>query len=335
MLMNKKGMTSTVFNWVFVLIAGALIMLFFFRVINTQSQINENELTVTILKDMEDIIIGKQISTDSASEVKIANQNFEMECQEPCNELTGCDSWLGIKRAETRIELRTQPVFSIKKLTADKMYAFAAGWDVPFHTTNFLYLAVPGEKLIFPNDCNSDPLCNKVYTLIPQKLKAARIVIQGDYVGPTKYKKYIEFGVFSGDNTREREIVIDEPNKQIHFYEKGVFKKTEYYFLEEAIIGAVFTQDHQTYSCNMKKSFYKLRNMVKVLEGKRQYMEDYSPADPIFCKLHFQNIRPILSLFDTRYSSLNIPRIEELNNKKIELENENNELARGSCSSMY
>lgn len=332
---NKKGMTSTVFNWVFIAIAGALIMLFFFKIITTQTEISENEITARIVKDMEDILVGKAVSTDSASEVKISEKDFEFKCEEPCNELTGCNSWLGIKKAQNKIELNTQPVFTIENLRSDKIYAFTQGWDVPFHTTNFLYIAIPGEKIIFPTDCDLIPLCNKVFTLIPQKLKDARIVIQSDYIEQTKYKKYVEFGAFSGF-IRKNEIVIDEANGQIHFYEKGIKQSEEYYFLEESIIGAIFTQDHKTYSCNMKKAFYKLKNLATVLEGKRGYFETYyTGLGNGNCVSSFLDIKPILPFFDVNYESLDAVKITDLKTKKQELIEKNNQLRRFSCSSQY
>jgi len=333
-MLNKKGMTSTVFNWVFIAIAGALIILFFFKIIATQIEISENEITSQIIKDMENILVGKSVSTDSASEIRISEKDFEFQCQEPCNELTGCNSWLGIKKAENKIELNTQPVFTIKNLRSSKIYAFAQGWDVPFHTTNFLYIAIPGEKIIFPTNCNSKPLCNKIFTLIPQKLKDAKIVIKEDYPGPTKFKKYVEFDTPSNDRTRKNEIVIIEATGKIHFYENGIKKAEEYYFLEEAIIGAIFTQDHATYTCNMKKAFYKLKNMAKVLEGKRMYFEHYY-AHHSNCLSSFLGVQPLLKTFDITYESLNDAKITELRTKKQELEEKNNQLRRFSCSSQY
>jgi len=310
-------------------------MLFFFKIITTQTEISENEITARIVKDMEDILVGKTISTDSASEVKISEKDFEFKCEEPCNELTGCNSWLGIKKAENRIELNTQPVFTIENLRSSKIYAFAQGWDVPFHTANFLYIAAPGEKIVFPTNCNTKPLCNKIFTLIPQKLKDARIVIKGEDDKLSRFKKYIEFEVPSGNPTRKKEVVIDEANHQIHFYENGRLQASEYYFLEEAIIGAAFTQDHKTYSCNMKKAFYKLRNLAIVLEGKRSYLEINAPADPAFCRSHFLTTQNQIASFNTLYKDLDTAKLVELNTRKQELEHENNELRRGSCASVY
>ncbi len=341
--MNSKALTPVVFNWVFVLIAGAVIMMFFFNIINAQTKITEKELEMRILKDMEDLLIGKSVSTDTSSTVQISNKHFVYDCAEPCSDLIGCDSSLSLKSSEASIDFNTQPLFSIRNLQATELISFASSWDIPFHAANFLYLAVPGEKIVFPANCNG--LCGEVYSMIPQRYKDSRIVTQ---IEPTSFNfvrhVFFKIGECTSEN-KPHEICINQSG--LFFFNNGRPDKTVNfpdgfpYFVKDSILGAIFSEDAALFECNMKKAFFKSRLTSKVLVGKTNYFIDYYSNDDwgnvvrgTYCKSDLETeILPNLDAFDTFYS--NLIDTDELQNSKFILENTNRKLARKSCATIY
>ena len=68
--MNKKGFEIQ-FNWIFVLVAGTAIILFFTVVVIKQKNVSETSTKATILKSMEAVITGASVSTDTTNIIDI------------------------------------------------------------------------------------------------------------------------------------------------------------------------------------------------------------------------------------------------------------------------
>ena len=317
-------------------------MLFFFKIINTQAQMTQAEITGRMLTEMEDIIVGKSVSTDAAAEIEIFDKEFLYTCQEPCSELIGCKSWFEIEKSPNIIEFNTEPLFSLRSFQSEKMFAFASGWDVPFHAANFLYIAVPGEKIVMQSPCTTG-LCYDVYKMVPQALKDNKIVViddgtavKGDFV------KYVNFTTNSCRSYSGRSICINESERRIYFYKNGMLEQSTFtgypYLFEESILGAMFSEDSGIFECNMKKAFFKLKGVFQVLGKKAEYFQRYYGGLP---KGDCQQVTgsvidlangPLLK-FNVLYSNtINIPEIETAGH---DLENKNKELMRKSCSSIY
>jgi hypothetical protein len=326
----SRGMTATFFNWIFIIIAGALIIMFFFKIIHAQAKLTETEISTRVLKDLEDIIIGKSTTSETASEIKIQNREFIIECAEPCTERTGCKSSISTPNSMP-IEMSGQPIFSLQKIKADTIYAFTLSWNIPFHAGNFLYLASPGEKIIFDSaTCGAGTDCDRIFAKIPQRIKNARIAVQtanpqaeqGDFVRKVKF----------GNCPYEENTICVDGNK-INFYESST--KSFNYYGDETVLGAIFSQDSKTFECNMKKAVYKMKNIQAVLEGKRaQFSTYYQNEQPN------QNCQSVYNEIQAPLDTYKINSYGDLNGGTIsanseELSTINNAMRRYSCSSLY
>jgi hypothetical protein len=90
--MNKKGFELQ-FHWIFVLIAGALILSFFFMVANKQKNLSQDRLQLTLATEIENIFTGAIISRGTAQKMPTPPQGITFECTE------GCECKYGIGRA--------------------------------------------------------------------------------------------------------------------------------------------------------------------------------------------------------------------------------------------
>ena len=60
---NKKAMIEIQFHWIFILIVGAVILLFFATMIYRQKTVSETGISADVLVNLESIISGSMIST--------------------------------------------------------------------------------------------------------------------------------------------------------------------------------------------------------------------------------------------------------------------------------
>jgi len=322
----KKGITAGVFNWIFVMIAGAVILLFFVKVITVQTAITEREIGATVLSDTQTILSGRATTEDSQAIIEIPDKAFEFVCQEPCNLQTGCDSWFGIPGGELRIQTPLQPIFSPKKIETSRLYAFVLGWNVPFHTSNFLILAQPGMKIAFPGPvaCSGDELCSEVLGLIPTPLKDARIVLND---GPINHPAVRNINFSGGCSSTANMYCIDSTTNEIHFPDG----KTVFFYEPEAVVAAIFSQDSSSYECNMKKAFFRLNRVVEVYDDKRERLVRDWGVNPV-CRQNYLDLELDLVQIATEYDS-NVPTSFETAISLIT--GRNNVIRRNSCGSLY
>ena len=59
---NKKGVIEVQFNWVFIIIIGAVIIAFFVNMSMKQKGVSEEKLSVTIAEHMKTILTGAEVT---------------------------------------------------------------------------------------------------------------------------------------------------------------------------------------------------------------------------------------------------------------------------------
>lgn len=287
--MNKKGISTPVINWVFVMIAGAVILIFVFKIINSQGEITELQVSAELLEDMGNVLVGRSVSENSFTEIDIPSDKiFLFKCEGFCNPNTGCDSYVKDLAGDKQIETKVRPIFSAERIKfTPKIYSFVESWKIPFNVVNFVYLAYPGQKFVLPGTCTG--LCSRIYNKIPNKLKTGKIITDSSDTGISraKFVKNIYFETSCAGFTppeNQKSICVDA--YEIHFWKKGTINiekdlldaldpnSNKYYYLtDEEILGAIFTENAQTYECNMRKAEYKYKKAIKVYQTKvRPYL---------------------------------------------------------------
>ncbi|PIN68547.1 hypothetical protein COV93_09025, partial [Candidatus Woesearchaeota archaeon CG11_big_fil_rev_8_21_14_0_20_43_8] len=77
--MKKRGVVDLQFNWIFVLIAGAVILAIFFAVANSLKQSSDDKIDLEVSTDLKSILIGAKVSTDSSNVIPIPSSDITIE----------------------------------------------------------------------------------------------------------------------------------------------------------------------------------------------------------------------------------------------------------------
>ncbi|MBW3020383.1 hypothetical protein KY334_03725 [Candidatus Woesearchaeota archaeon] len=340
--MNKKAMSTMALNWVFVAIAGSLILLFAVKIINTQGKISDLEITSKILEDLGSTLVGKSTNEGSFSIIKIPSDKIlDFQCNNVCNERVGCESYVKTVTSEKQIPTEIRPIFAPERVKFSReLYSFVESWRVPFNVVNFVYLSFPGENLIFPDNPDCDGNCRRILARIPDKVKDAEIVIQsstpnGPEFSNSKFKKVIEFLSNCDESTYQgRKICVNSNN--ITFYDSEGNKEGSFnYLTDEEILAAIFTQDSQTYECNMRKSEYKYSQSVSTYSKKAGILKkEYNSVNN--CNVGYNAMINYLS----DYTLDDVDFFKKLNDIKkrglhINFENQNYFVISNGCPPLY
>ena len=134
--MNRRAQIQVTFNWVFILIAGAVILLFFIGIVVKQKDISEQRLNEDVVRVMGSIFTGAGVSEKTKHEIPtsgLADYTFYFNCEEGV-------SYYGIKGQPSRIEDEIMPMFSPREIKTTKMLTLSLPYKMPYKTADLLFV---------------------------------------------------------------------------------------------------------------------------------------------------------------------------------------------------
>ena len=291
----RKAIIEVQFNWIFILIVGAIILAFFVGIVVKQKEISIKKTGVQLAFDLETITTGAEVSKGTSQTIDIPNLGITFSSRDCIRKYTiGGGSKL----------YREKVIFAPTRIEGSRLLAWTLSWDMPFRITNFLLLTSPGMRYIIvaptgnPEARMFAKLMNKT---IPESI--FKEIIDQDKVANIKdYKNYKVRFVFFTDSfdpppvlnymkdTDVTALRIDDlrnggERANLTFYRKKksgnvyVFDKlgTTYALGVPSLYGAFFADDLETYQCNMMEAFNKMYFVSKLVQN-RTYMLYTEPA---------------------------------------------------------
>jgi len=368
---GKKGVVEVQFNWIFVMIAGGLILFFFTTIISGQKATSEKKLNTDLVNQFELIFAGQGVATGTKNQIDLPPVPLQF----------GCSDYAIGEQAKT---LGNAVVFSPAVIDSKKMLTSTLAWQVPFKVSNFVYLTAPNVKYYFV-DFSPDiqqiitggmPLGDEYYQFL-NRIDYEDIVYERN---PTV--KFI-FNMFGGADipTRLPESFFDVSDEQVRavalegegylatnrdftptlrlkFYKKegtGWVPDTEglqgdaFSVLKfETFLGAVFAGNAELFQCNMRRALLRLKYVANVydqklnlLVGNQKYNcilstddDDATIGDPcceIFQTTEFSEMSGLIQ----PNGMLEANRDLELTRLETLLQGKNENAMRGSCPTLY
>ncbi len=256
----KKGFELQ-FHWIFVLVAGALILAFFFTAANKQREISQQRLQLTLATEMENIFTGAIMSRGTAQRLPIPPQGIEFSCTE------GCACEFRIENAAR--QFGDKAMFAPEFLDDKDIVVWALELKLPYRVTNFLYLTNPNIKYYFvhKSDSVSQLLLQQITKNMPPFIEYENITIgnlpnlESEDYQHTKFV-FLDIDPVNIDSSFDEFSAIKADQSGIAFYEQSGtgFTRTKYlsYIGLPSIYAAVFAQDDIMYECGLRNAFRKL-----------------------------------------------------------------------------
>ena len=330
----KKGQLSTQFAWIFILIAGALILIFFISIVYKQKDISETKISATVKLQLDTIFTAASVSAGTVNQITTPDMEMNFVCDE--------DGYSRYDIAKTSIGKDTpEVIFAPDVIKGRKIISWALGFNAPFKVMNFLYLTSEDVRYIFVfNEGNN--FANGVYEDFPDEMFKEE-VRPSETLGITDLKSYqTKFIVFSGIESIElpsffngedvsaikitpANVIFYETFGSLDFTSTGNFP----YFDKALRYGAIFSEDATFYECNVKKAMKKLNFMSQIYAERETQLK----LDPT-CELFYQE--KIAKLMQDASQCSNIKTCIPLINADVkEIENNQKILIRKSCPLLY
>ena len=340
------------FNWIFILIVGAIIFIFFVNIVNKQREFSEIKSSGTIITSLESILTGAQISTNTINIMDMPKVDIGFECNR---------YFIGPIPKPTKSNV----IFSPGLLKGKKLITWALDWNVPYRVTNFLYITDPQLRYVIVYDEDTETVANSVYDELPEEINKEIPMHKDDLTAlkdKNNYKVKFIFLIDEAPNfPAELDYMEDKDVTAINlgasssniisstgtiefFQKKGSnweSKGTTCYLKEESLFGAIFAEDIDMYNCVMKKAFKKLNLVTEIYLDRSDELERYYFSIDKSCYQPYSSAKTQLNYMkiasENRIDDFpqGIGHMDTMNDYALNLKEENQRAQLFSCALIY
>ncbi len=304
MALTKKAQLELGFNWIYMLVAGGVILLFFVGIVVKEKSIAQENLGQDLVRTMESLFTGAQVSEKTKNVIDIgglADFTLYFDCDSESLVTT-----YGLKETSAKAENIIDPIFSPNEIKATKMIAWSLPYNFPYKVADMLFITSSNTKYFLYNPTNN-PFAKEFLKATGTEFNTKELTTQQQYetLDPgnnfqiriidfsgqliTQTKKNLPQPLQKFDNARVSAIVFTTPTT-FHYYQKQGTTWSQKTITPQHIISlsherdaakyaAIFAQDKETYRCSMKKAFQRMKHVTSIYQSKAQTIIDHYSQD--------------------------------------------------------
>lgn len=350
----KRGISAQQFHWLFVLIAGAIILLFFINVISAGKTSAENKLSISMMNSFDAIFAGSKASDNTVSIIPAPPKtSIEFVCDaEDGHSEIAISGTIASSQDPNRI------MFAHGSITGRQYVVFTRSIDMPFKIDNALFVADLDTKYYILNNPSRTSLSNALVKLLPSNITSEKI----NDASALREEGYDEIVIISFGNLpqslpalkeiRVKNVDITPSSTRgvgtVEFRSKKPgatrFKPAEgasKYYGSTMLLGAVFSENMDYYECTIKRIYKKLK-VVSQLYTKRSVLLEAAVRSGV-CKAAYHDAIGQLTELKAVASgnrsltpnNINSQEVMKLRDIKLELESLNEQVELHSCPLIY
>ncbi len=342
---QRKATIEVQFNWIFVMVAGALILVFFFGLVQKQREMSQAKISNSILTTIESITTGASVSRGTVQKVGLPNIGINFDCTEEC--------LCSYSIEDIRKEYRDKIIFAPQLVKGSELILWTLDWKIPFRVTNVLYATTANDKYFFVYDNKDSPMLKMFQDTIPPEVNADFVHISQYSV--LKYEnynsaKFIFVDTASpppnnlGIHSSFRKAVVSglyiTSAGDAFFYDKTSKKSLSFrqkpssYFGEPLVFGAVFASGSNTYDCNVISAMERLKNIITLYIKRTQSLDEQNNLKS-FC-IKGYSTSSLEDMWNAADTAAKTPAyIKAMASPIAAVNTQNEDLLRGACPLLY
>ena len=280
---SKKSAIEVQFNWLFVLLIGAVLLIFVFSVIRTQTEVVEYDISATVRMNLDSVLQDASQTPGTTFTVQLRNTRFTSS--DSC-----VDSFYLNDNRNLRIEM--EAVFSPKQMDSvrGEFLLWVLPWDMPFRITNFVYLTSPDIIYLlvydgFTEDFVKEINSSRTTLSLPEDL--TKIIIEDNAALESQLKQldhlntrviYIKNDcsttVFPDHATSAVCIQVNDNVESgglngwgnVTYLDPEDNHKHTFFIGRPSLFGVIFAEDIVQYDCSMQKAFKRMLQLLDVYQ---------------------------------------------------------------------
>lgn len=319
----KKAQISSVFKYIFVLVAGSIILLFFIK-FAIQTEKGGQEIIKTEILHMLDSSLQAFSIAESSSSL-IPNTPWPKQVHVKFGTKANCGKFMMVgQKFFVPIE---RVIFGPSEMKARQLQAWTISWRFPFRITNIFYLTNPGSKHYLIYDSSNEQFLRKISSYPPatkafemdhfpknfgirivnseieprSKLKTLDMVKvnyfeQKSGVGQGLKGSYIKASPECEDENEESYKCYGE----ITFFDGNQETGTSTFVGREMMFGAIIADSYEEYECQYSIALRELERLINLYTTKAQKLNIKKPD----CETNYQSMVSMLNQMKTAINTL-------------------------------
>jgi len=342
---DAKGQLQISFNWIFVLIAGAVILLFFVTSISKEKDSSQTQLAQKASARLDAVFAVIQQNPNSVQIHDAPNYELDFYCTEEGH-------YYSLKDSSTKNYLENEHIFAPETVGKAKLISWTKTFSAPFPVSSILYLSDEKNQYVF---ITADSKIEKLYEDFPDKFSKRNVSLSQD-ITDEGFRKYIIIvaalpAILDGDvkkKTRSIIVVSSETTSDIYgygklkYYEGGSLTSIDKpYVGQELLFAGIVSGNSKLYACGLDKVLEKTRivaqtNLLRTQKLKNEYDLTYTGRCSTFYGLvtqgYVQNLTVSAGSFETTDSTKNYKKFYE---SMMDLQRVNENILRSDCTLLY
>jgi len=308
MTFSKKTQIETSFNLVFMVFAGAIILLFFAIVIYNLQSSNASQQETAVVSILNSVLSGTRLGQQTSALLQdFPEGELLIECA-------------GYSYGTSTTNFGSILAYGPSSTPINPLLIWTHEWQMPFFISNFIYMSSPNIKYIFihSTSSNSALLKQKISSLLPEQLNTQFLTVsQNPSVPGLHHTRFVFLDTdpesysipqnFQNEKTSGIRISADN---QLTFYsfdkqQSSLAATDSHVFYDDAtLLSAIVTDSQEYYDCMLKKSFTRYSQAasslsLRVSQLKEQRRECSNLYGAITGSLS-ENVKAFVELFNTR-----------------------------------
>jgi hypothetical protein len=346
----KHGQMQVGFNWIFILIAGAVILLFFAGIVIKQKDVSEKTLSIDVVTTLDSIFTAAQVSDKTTNIIPLgglSKETLQFDCEDGVSEFSLLDQSF---RETNSID----PLFAQAELQGNQLLLLSLPYNFPYKIQNFLMLSTPSVLHIIVGKTNQEFLEE---FLNQTKGFNVKYLADGDLeqidVGANNHVRIIDLdggNIVSGTSTPQslsslsdhQVTAVSFSGKTVtHYNRKGntwnnngdtpllSIPGTR----DAAKYGAIFAGNSRVYWCNMEKTLTRINHLNLIYDSKvDQMISYYDQKGEFICKSIVEDVKSTMDQYNSYVSICKPGTCEGLTDRAEGIRELNTKLRTQSCS---
>lgn len=311
MKQQKKAQIDVQFNWIFILIVGAIILSFFVGVAFWYKGTQEQKMTGEVITGIDAVFKTAKESPNTARTTTIPSTELHFSCDESeCSSL-GCPSSFSSGPFSRATE--TEILFSHETLAGTTLITWALEWKLPYKIADFLFVTSDTVRYVLLTDSGHSAFAYSINSMLSDNsfLTKELIFVDSDFTIEDKNDAFVRFISFAPQGTFQEENIVAALGEQGEswdiLYVAGTEEQGEIAFTDgtvsyiglPSLLGALFSVDAAFYTCNMHKAGIQAGLISSLYQKRTALFYDTFQADPEmeYCQYYYDPT--VQDYFDT------------------------------------
>ena len=346
---SRSAQIAITFNWIYIMIAGGVIVLFCVGIVVKQKAKSEQTLSTDILEILEGIFTGASISDDTINHIPAAglrDYTFFFRCDDEYSEY-------GIEGLSNPIADQITPIFSPTEIKTDEFILWSVPYHFPYKIIDMLMVSSKQTKYLVLE--STDPFIFEFMKLTVEEFNIKQVPnfddadIEGNHhirlvYLEGQFDNVLPAGLVGLDDGKASAVVF--VGNFVTFYQNdgdGWVQENTVLTLAmdedrpAAKYAAIFSGNAEIYACNMMKALKRMTFIDTIYLKKYEDIQKYhnKPTDSCNTIVASGNTLSLAHLSEASVCLSGLKGCEPILQTTLELQTFNQKLRQNSCIQLY